>query len=304
MSLQLNNKFTKNSSLAPTSKGEKTFDVINVIIMLIIALICIFPLYYVFICSVSRGSAVDSGKVLFFPIGLNLASFNEILNMKQFWISYGNTLFYTIVGTLFSMIVSSPAAFALSNKQLVGRKWINLLLSLTLWLHPGFIPLYLNYSNLHVENNRWMIIISFGIQAFNIILLRNYFEAVPPEMNESAKIDGANDFRVFWNIYIPLSKPSLATVTLYYAMSRWNSFFWTLVLLKDMNKIPLQVFIRQKIIEQSLVEEYAQAAGGAVYSYTTLVYALVVCAVIPVLIVFPLIQKFFTKGVMVGAVKG
>ena len=261
-------------------------------------------MFYVFICSISNGSAVDSGKVLLWPQGVNLKSFQQILNEKIFWTSYANTFFYTFVGTTFSMIVSAPAAFSLANRGLSGRKLLNLLLSITLWFHAGFIPLYLNYTSLGVENNRWMIIVSFGIQAFNIILLRNYFEALPHEMYESARIDGADDFRVFFKIYLPLSKPALATVTLYYAMSRWNSYFWSSVLLNDMDKIPLQVYIKQKIIDQSLVSEYALSAGGADYSYTTLIYALVVCAIIPVLIIFPVVQKYFSKGIMVGAVKG
>lgn len=297
-------KNTPSSELLPQSKGEKVFNVINIIILAIASILCIYPLFYVFISSISNGSAVDAGKVLLWPVDVNLKSFTEILNTKLFWTSYANTFFYTFVGTTFSMIVSAPAAFSLANHQLSGRRALNLILSITIWFHAGFIPLYLNYTSLGAENNRWMIIVSFGIQAFNIILLRNYFEALPSEMYESARIDGASDFKVFYKIYLPLSKPALATVTLYYAMSRWNSYFWSSVLLNDMDKIPLQVYIKQKIIDQSLVSEYALSAGGAEYSYTTLIYALVVCAIIPVLIIFPFVQRHFTKGIMVGAVKG
>ena len=286
------------------TKGEKIFNVFNMFILAAVSIISLYPLVYVFVCSISNGAAVDAGKVLLIPKGINFRAYQEVLKNKLFWTSYANTLFYTIAGTAFSMLVSAPAAYALSKRRLVGRKTVNILVAFTMWFTPGFIPLYLNYTSLGVENNRWMIVISFGVQAFNIILLRNYFEAVPPEMDESAKIDGASDFTIFSKIYLPLSKPALATVTLYYAMSRWNGYFWSTVLLSDMDKIPLQVYIKQKIIDQSLVAEYASSIGGADFSYTTLIYALVVCAVVPVLIAFPYIQKYFTKGVMVGAVKG
>lgn len=297
-------KDSSSGEITIQSRGEKIFNVLNIVLLTLVSVVCLYPLVYVFVCSISNGAAVDAGKVLLIPKDITLQAYNEVLKNKLFWTSYANTLFYTFVGTAFSMLVSTPAAYALSKRHLAGRKVINVLIAFTMWFTPGFIPLYLNYTSLSVENNRWMIVISFGIQAFNIILLRNYFEAVPVEMDESATIDGATDFTIFRKIYLPLSKPALATVTLYYAMSRWNGYFWSTVLLSDMHKIPLQVFIKQKIIDQSLVSEYASAIGGAEFSYTTLIYALVVCAVIPVLITFPYIQKYFTKGVMVGAVKG
>lgn len=280
------------------------FDITNILILSLFGIICLYPLIYVIACSVSNGSAVDAGKVLLIPKGFNLDSYKQVLGDKQFWVSYGNTLYYTILGTGFSMLVSTPAAYALSKKRFKPRKVINMILSFTMWFTPGFIPLYLNYTSLGVTNNRFMIVVSFGIQAFYIILLRNYFEAVPEEMEESGMIDGASNFTCFLKIYLPLSKPSLATVALYYAMSRWNGYFWSTVMLKDMSKIPLQVYLKQKIIDKTLVLDVANTIAGQKYSYNTIIYALVVCSIIPVLLVFPYIQKYFTKGVMVGGVKG
>jgi len=285
-------------------KADKLFDIVNFLVLTLFGLVCFYPLIYVLACSFSLGSAVDAGKVLLLPKGFHLESYKQVLGDRQFWVSYGNTIYYTAFGSLFSMVVSTPAAYVLSKKRFKQRKMINMLLSFTMWFTPGFIPLYLNYTSLGTTNNRVMMLVSFGIQAFYIILLRNYFEAVPEEMEESAMIDGADDFTCFLKIYLPLSKPAMATVWLYYAMSRWNGYFWSIVLLKDMNKIPLQVYLKQKIIDQSLVWEYASSIGGQKYSYNTIIYALVVCSVIPVLLVFPYIQKFFTKGVMVGGVKG
>lgn len=284
--------------------GDMAFDIIKNIILTVITIACLYPLIYVFSCSISSGSAVDAGKVLLFPKGINFESYKQVLTDRQFWVSYGNTFYYTIFGSLFSMLVSTPAAYVLSKKRFRARKVINILISFTMWFSPGFIPLYLNYSGLGVTNNRFMILISFGIQAFNIILLRNYFESIPEEMEESASIDGSNDFVTLIKIYLPLSKASMATVWLYYAMSRWNGYFWSTILLRDLNKIPLQVYLKQKIIDQSLVAEFANTIAGKQYSYNTIIYALVACSIIPVLIIYPFIQKFFVKGVMVGGVKG
>lgn len=286
------------------SASERTFDIIKNIILILFTAACLYPLLYVLACSISNGAAVDAGKVLLIPKGVNLESYKQVLTDKQFWISYGNTLYYTILGSAFSMLVSTPAAYVLSKKRFRGRKLINLLVSFTMWFVPGFIPLYLNYSSLGTVNNRVMMLVSFGVQGFNIILLRNYFEAIPDEMEEAASLDGANDFTTFLKVYLPLAKAPMATVWLYYAMNRWNGYFWSSVLLRDMNKIPLQVYLKQKIIDQSIVAEFANTVAGQQYSYNTIIYAMVICAIVPVLIVYPFIQKFFVKGVMVGGVKG
>jgi len=287
------------------STGEKVFDFVVVILLTLVGIICVYPLLYVLACSISYGPAVDAGKVFLIPEAPNLESYKQVLSDRQFWVDYGNTLFYTFFGTLFSMLVSIPAAYALSKKyRFKARKTINLLLSLTMWFNPGFIPKYLNYASLGALNNRWMIVVSFGVRAFYIILLRNFFESVPKEIEESATLDGASDFSILTFIYLPLSKAAIATVCLYYAISRWNGYFWSSVLLSDLDKIPLQVYIKQKVIDQSLVSEYASMIAGQNYSYNTLIYALVICSIIPMLILYPFIQKYFVKGIMAGGVKG
>ena len=296
---------TSNKKKRIKSTGsDKVFDFFKNLILITFTISCLYPLIYVFSCSISNGAAVDAGKVLFLPIKINFQSFSKVLSDKQFWISYGNTFYYTILGSLFSMLVSSPAAYVLSKKRFRAKRTINMLLAFTMWFSPGFIPLYLNYSQLGTINNRVMMLVSFGIQAFNIILLRNYFESVPSEMEESAGVDGANDFVIFTKIYLPLSKAALATVWLYYAMDRWNAYFWSSILLRDSSKIPLQVYLKQKIIDQAIVSDYSSVIAGQQYSYNTIIYAMVTCAIIPVLIIYPFIQRYFVKGVMVGGVKG
>jgi putative aldouronate transport system permease protein len=296
-------KGSESSSKEIVSSGEKIFGIINYIVLTVAGIFALYPFIYVLSASLSRGVAVDIGKVTLLPIGINFESYKIVLKDKFFWISYANTFFYTIVGSLFSMIISIPSAFALSKKHFRVKKIINLLLAFTMWFNVGFIPLFLNYKSLGVINNPWMIIISFGISAFNIILLRNYFEAIPESLQEAAKIDGANDFITLFKVYIPLSKPAITTVWLYYAIGRWNGFFWSTILLQDRLKIPLQVYLKQKIIDASIVSEYSNSVGGEIWSYNTIVYAIIVCSIIPVIIVYPWVQKHFTKGIMVGGVK-
>lgn len=297
-------KMEQDSENIILTKGEKIFNVINVCILLTFSIICLYPFLYVLASSLSRGSAVDAGKVLLIPKGFNLESYKEILKDKQVWTSYANTLYYTVFGTIFSMLVSTPAAYALSKSRFKAKRIINMLLAFTMWFEVGFIPLYLNYTSLGVTDNRFMIVVSFGVQAFYIILMRNYFENIPKELEESSMIDGANDFTILLKIYMPLAKASMATVALYYAISRWNGYFWASILLKDRSKIPLQVYLKQMIIDNTIVSEFGSTIGGKMYSYNTLIYALVVISIIPILLLYPYIQKYFVKGIMVGGVKG
>ncbi len=284
-------------------RGEQRVDAVFKVLLFLWGLVTFYPIYYVFISSVSEGSAVDIGAVVLSPIGFNLESYRKVLSESQFWMSLGNTLFYTIVGTLYSLMISATAAYVLSKSYFRYRKLLNLALSFTLWFQAGFIPLYLNYRSLGVINSRWGIIVSFGVQAFNIILLRNYFENVPKELEEAGRIDGANEFRLFTDVYLPLSLPAMTTVGIYYAISRWNGFFWSMVLLKRADLIPLQVYLQQMIIQEQIVLENTTVVVNQVFTFTTLKYALIVCSILPVVVAYPFIQRYFSRGIMVGGVK-
>ncbi len=287
--------------------GDKLLTGFIYFILGLCGIACLYPFVYVLSSALSSGAAVTTGQVTLFPVDFNLESFEYVVSDKVFWTSYANTMFYTIVGTVYSMALSSTGSYALSRKKLRGRKFFNLIVVFTMWFNAGMIPTYLNFYNLGwIENNRWGIVCAFGIQAFNIVLLRNYFENVPESLEQAAMIDGANDFRIFWQIFMPLSKPALITVTLYYAIGRWNGFFWTMLLITDINKMPLQVWLRQKIIEKNaLADDVANIIkmNDVMYNVDTIIYAIIVCSMIPVIIVYPYIQKYFTKGIMVGGVK-
>lgn len=284
------------------NKSEIIFKVISYTLVFVFSLLALYPLIYAFSVSISGKTAYESGLIVLLPKDVTFAAYAEVLIDKTFWITYTNTLFYTVFGTAWSMIVSLAGAYALSKKKLIFRRQFNFLLVFTMWFAAGMIPLYLNYISLGVDN-RFGMVFAFGIQAFNIILLRNYFESVPTEIEEAAMIDGANEFKIFTNIYIPLSKASIATVTLFYAISRWNSYYWASILIADSNELPLQVYLRQ-LIETYKTNYDSIPSTEIAYASDSLIYAIIICSIIPVLVIYPYIQKYFAKGVNVGGVKG
>jgi len=284
-------------------RGERGFERAMKILLGFWGIMTFFPIYYVFISSISHGSSVDSGAVFIVPIGINLESYRRVLADRQFWVSLYNTVFYTVFGTLYSLMISATSAYVLSRPRFRYRKHLNLALSFTLWFQAGFIPLYLNYKSLGVINSRWGIVVSFGIQAFNIILLRSYFEGVPKELEEAGRIDGANEFRLFTDVFLPISQPAMTTIAIYYAISRWNGYFWSMVLLKTADLIPLQVYLQQMIVQEQLVLENSTLMVDQVFTFTTLKYALIVCSILPVVAIYPFVQRYFTRGIMLGGVK-
>ncbi|WP_281814883.1 carbohydrate ABC transporter permease [Vallitalea longa] len=286
-----------------SSNSDKILNIFNHIILIIISICTLYPTIFVLASSFSSGSAVARGAVYLWPVEFTVEAYKVILSDIEFWMSYGNTLFYMLFGTLFSMFISILAAYALSKKRLRFRKLFNFMVAFTIWFDPGIIPKYMNFKELGFENNRIGIIVGFGVLAFNIIILRNYFEGVPKSLEESAYIDGANDFKILYKIYMPLSKASIATVTLFYAISRWNGYFWTMILIKDLDKMPLQVYLRRIIVERDALMLDSGILANAVYSPDTIIFATIIASLVPIIIIYPFIQKYFEKGIMLGGVK-
>jgi putative aldouronate transport system permease protein len=283
------------------TKSEIIFKIVSFVMIGAFAAIALYPVVYAFSASISGRVAYESGKVILLPKNVNFQVYKLLYNDKSFWITYVNTLFYTVFGTAWSMLISVMGAYALAKRRLLFRRQFNFLVVFTMWFNAGMIPTYLNYTNMNVDN-RWGIIFAFGIQAFNIILLRNYFEAVPYEIDEAARIDGVNEFQMVSRIYVPMSKAALATVTLFYATGRWNGYFWSRMLLKKPLEQPLQVYMRIQIENyQAMFDNMPSQLSYAADSY---VYAILVCSIIPVLIIYPYIQQYFAKGVNLGGVKG
>ncbi|MCF2904222.1 carbohydrate ABC transporter permease [Octadecabacter sp. CECT 8868] len=285
------------------SRSDKRFVLINMFLIAIFTLSTMYPFIYIASLSLSSGFAARAGQVVLTPIDTTIEAYKYILSQRMFWVSYGNTFFYTIFGTITSLLFLIPGAYALSRPQLYGRRFFNLMVAFTMWFNAGLIPFFLNMRDLGLLDSYIGILIGFAVNGFNLILLRNFFEGVPSSFEEAARMDGANDFQVLWKVYMPLAKPAIATVALFCLVSRWNGFFWAMVLLRDEEKIPLQVYLRHTIATLSNDDEFGATLIDAPYSVETVSAAIIVCSIIPVLIVYPFIQKYFEKGIMLGGVK-
>lgn len=284
-------------------KTEIIFKIISYVVLTIFAVACIYPLIYVFSVAVSGEEQVVQGNVVLLPLvgegnghlGFNFKAMADILGDKDFWISYCNTVFFTFYGTIVSMIIAITGAYALSKARLLWGRGFNFLLTFTMWFNAGIVATTQNFKNLGIDN-KWGFIFGLGFNAFNIILLRNGFKGVPSEIEEAATIDGATEFQLLMKIYVPMSKSSIATVTMFYALSRWNGYFWASILLTG-NERPLQVYMRNNMErDENDLTEYG-------YAETSYQYAMIFCSIVPILILYPQMQKYFAAGVNLGGVK-
>jgi putative aldouronate transport system permease protein len=282
--------------------GEKIFNVFNYTLLAIIAFATLYPVIYVVSASLSSPQAVLGGKVVFGPVDLTFDSYKKLLTNMDIYRAYANTIYYTVVGTLISIILEVLMAYPLSKKRLFGRSAISKGLAFSMWISAGMIPTYLVIKNLGMLNSSLGIMIPFACTAYHIILLRTFFQSVPEAFEEYAKVEGANDLKVLTEIYLPLSKAAIATVILYIAVGKWNSYFWAMTLLRDDRKMPLQVVLKNMII--TMTESAFGDNMSTAMSQETMVYATMVIAMVPMLILYPFIQKYFVKGVMIGGVKG
>lgn len=288
--------------------SELIFKIISYTLLTVFSLCCLYPFVYAVSAALSGRAAVEYGQVVLLPKDIQFAAFARMFNNNMFWNAYSNTLFLTLYGTIWSMIVAILGAYALSKRRLLFRKFFNFFLVFTMWFSAGIVPQYLNYiatgkvfDAVGITDDKWLVVIAMGMAAMNIILLRNAFEGVPSEIEEAAIVDGATEFQVLRKVYIPMSKSTIATVALFFAISRWNGYFWARQMISNSNEHPLQVFIRLRL-EEFRDPEFI-AGWNEVYASDSVIYALIVCSIIPILIIYPFIQKYFAKGVNVGGVK-
>ena len=288
------------------SIGDFIFDLIVRIFLLFAVVVCLYPFIYVISVSISSGEAVNKGLVTFLPVDLNFDALTRVLNYKQLWVSYGNTLFYTVVGTLFNVIFTCLAAYPLSRKHFCFRKQLNFLLAFTMYFSGGLIPIYIVVTGLGLYNSRWAMILPVLISAYNVMICRSAFESISEELFEEAALEGANDFVIMTRIAIPLIKPTLAVLTLYYAVARYNDFFNAMLYISKQSMEPLQLFLRRILLEASA--EIMQASGvnmaAASQSSIQVKYVCIVVSVVPIMLVVPMVQKYLVEGTMLGAVKG
>lgn len=285
------------------SKSEISFKIFSYTVVTIFSIIALYPLVYAFSASISGKFAFESGSVMLFPKDIQFDTYIKLYKDNGFWVAYTNTIFYTVFGTVWSMIISSIGAYALSKRKLLFRKQFNFIIVFTMWFTAGVVPVYLNYKkmfDLFNLSDRWGMIFAFGATAYNLILLRSYFESVPSEIEEAAIIDGANELQLFTKIYVPMSKAAIATVTLFYAIARWNGYFWNMMLVENTIDIPLQVYMKSLTAN---FEQTIDSISSAIFAPQSYVYAILICSIIPILIIYPYITKYFAKGVTVGGVK-
>ena len=288
--------------------SELIFKIISYTLLTIFALCCLYPFVYAVSAAISGRDAVEYSRVVLFPKDIQFDAFKRMFNNNMFWNAYSNTLLLTLYGTIWSLFVAILGGYALSKKRLLFRRGFNFFLVFTMWFSAGLVPQYLNYlqtkdvfNSVGITDDKWLVVIAMGMAAMNIILLRNAFEGVPSDIEEAAIVDGATEFQVLRRVYIPMCKSTIATVTLFFAISRWNGYFWARQMISNSNEHPLQVFIRLQL-EQYTDPEF-MAGWNEVFASDSMIYALIVCSIVPILVIYPFIQKYFAKGVNVGGVK-
>ena len=288
--------------------SELIFKIISYTLLTMFALACLYPFVYAVSAAISGRQPVEYNEIVLFPKGLQFEAFAQMFSDNNFWNAYSNTLFITLYGTLWAMLTAILGGYALSKKRLLFRTQFNFFLVFTMWFAAGIVPQYLNYlatqrvfNAVGITDDKWLVVIAMGMAAMNIILLRNAFEGVPSEVEEAAIVDGATELQVMTQVHIPMSQSTIATVALFFAISRWNGYFWARQMISNPNEQPLQVFIRK------LLEQYTDAEQMAGWNYPyasdSVIYALIVCSIVPILIIYPFIQKYFAKGTNVGGVK-
>ncbi|MCR4950065.1 MAG: carbohydrate ABC transporter permease [Solobacterium sp.] len=287
---------------------ELIFKILSYTFLTVFALCCLYPFVYAVSASISGRSAVEYGSVVLFPKDIQFDAFKRMFNDNMFWNSYSNTLFLTLFGTLWSMVVAILGGYALSKKRLLFRTFFNFFLVFTMWFSAGIVPQYLNYlatkdvfNAMGIMDDKWLVVIAMGMAAMNIILLRNAFEGVPSEIEEAAIVDGASEMQVLKQVYLPMCKSTIATVALFFGISRWNGYFWARQMISNTNEHPLQVFIRLRL--EQYTDPETMAGWNESFASDSVIYALIVCSIVPILIIYPFIQKYFAKGVNVGGVK-
>lgn len=299
--------FKKNTGPIKQSAGDRAFNIVNAIIMTLITIVIVYPLYYVLLASITDPTVVNTGKLLLYPEVPYIDGYKRAFSYAPLWTGYKNTLIYTFVGTIISLICTIPAGYALSRMDLPGRRVIMFLFTFTMFFNGGIVPLYLVVQNLHIYDTIWAVVLPVAVSVYNLIVCRSFFDTgIPIEMLEAAKIDGCNDFVFFFRIVIPLSSTIIAVMCLFYATALWNQFFNPLMFLSGQDKMPLQVVLRNLVLSNQVnsITSNAQEIAMRQRLAEQLKYCTVVLAAAPLLIVYPFLQKYFAKGVMVGAVKG
>ncbi len=296
--------------------GDRFFQFIVTILLTLVLVIVLYPLIYIVSASFSDADAVKAGELVLFPVGFTTRGYKYVFLNSEIWVGYGNTIFYTVVGTLINLAVTLPCAYALSRRDVIGKNQIMIFFMVTMYVSGGLIPSYLNIKSFGLVNTRMFMLIDGAVSVYNLIVARTFFaNSIPYEITEAAQIDGCSDVKTFSKIVLPLSKALMAVMVLYYGVGHWNSYFNAMIYLDDRNKYPLQLFLREILLQSKFIEESLLDSGNlSPEDIATLMelaksadltkYCVIVVAALPMMVIYPKLQKFFVKGVMIGSVKG
>ncbi|MGO4540313.1 carbohydrate ABC transporter permease [Paenibacillus sp. 2TAB19] len=284
--------------------GENIFQTVLVIFFLVLCAVTIYP--FLHLTSISLSSPAEASRFGFhlYPKDIDLTAWNQVMSQKKIWIGFGNSVFRTVVGTILTLIVMSLCAYPLSRKYLPHRSFYTMIILFTMFFGGGIVPTYLLMKWLGLMDSLWVYILPGLVPTFSMLVLRNFFMSIPAELEESAKIDGANDIRILFGIVLPLSKPVLATLALWTAVGHWNAWFDAVLYISDQGKQVLQFFLREIVITNSDAETLGRSAIANTRYESSIKAATVMFAVLPILVVYPFLQKYFVKGTMIGSLKG
>jgi len=299
-------KMEVRSSIKLTPADRRFYLMVTVLLVLLVAVV-VYPIVLVIASSFSSPAAVYAGRVFLWPVEPSLEGYGAVFKNKQILSGFTNTMFYTLGGTIINLFMTTLAAYPLSRRTLPYRKSIMMLFIFTMFFSGGMIPNYILLMNLRMLNTRWALLIPGAISVYNMILMRTFFENIPVELYEAASIDGCTDIRYLLTVMLPLSKPIIAVLALYYAVNHWNAYFNAMMYLTDQKLVPLQLVLRDILISNTINlneimdEETMRARQGL---SELMKYAIIVVSSVPVMIIYPFIQKYFVKGVMIGSIKG
>ncbi|MFJ7699320.1 carbohydrate ABC transporter permease [Lysinibacillus fusiformis] len=289
------------------SKGDRAFTIFNYVFLAIVAVVVLYPLIFVLSASLSNPEYVISGDIWLWPKEFTVGAYEKVFQNPDIINGFINTLKYTFFGTLLNIVMTICAAYPLSRRNLKGKGFIMAFMVFTMFFSGGLIPTYLLIRDLGMINTFWVMIIPNAVAVWNIIIMRTFFQSIPYELEESAMIDGAGNFRILWSIVLPLSLPVMAVMVLFYAVGHWNSYFQALIYLQDQNKFPLQLILRQILIQgqaDDMIKATSESFLAQKLSVEGLKYAVLIVANLPMLMLYPFLQRYFVKGVMIGSLKG
>lgn len=287
------------------SNSFSIFNLFNICILSILALLCIYPIWYVLTASLSNGNLImQHSGLLLLPIKPNIAAYIAVFKNKMILSGYLNTIKILIISLILQITMTSIGAYFFSRERVLFKKPLMFIITLTMFISGGMIPFYQNLRSLHLMNSHWGLILPFMISTYNMIILKTSFESIPKSLSEAARIDGAGHIRILFSIVLPISKPVLAVMLLYYGVGVWNGWFWASTILTDRSMYPLQVILREILLSNDTsVMTQGVSSGDLEAVGATIRYATVIVATLPILCAYPFLQKYFTKGIMIGAVK-